>query len=285
MIITPYAYGAGTLWTPNDLSVGPELWLNESSGMTLSGSSVLQWDDISGNARHGTPGSSPTRNVSDLNGKRTVTFDGTNDALTFVTGGANTIFQNTAVGWGLAVVKKTAISGTSVDRCVWAWNCDSTGTAAVKNKRRFSFQLNSTVSSADTPALQGRSLDANGLSSAFGNPALTDTDWHVYMVIWDWANNNGYIYRDGLLETTDTALGTASNTSNTISYAVRLGSIAQTTGDIAFGDFSIAEWIIGSGTAPSAGEIAQLNGYAAWRFGLEGNLPGGHAYETAPPYV
>lgn len=65
---------------------GLQLWLDADDAATFtfsSGTSVSQWSDKSGNTRHwtqATSGNQPTRNGS-TNGRTTVVFDGTNDAL------------------------------------------------------------------------------------------------------------------------------------------------------------------------------------------------------------
>jgi hypothetical protein len=73
---------APEFWEPSQLA---ELafWLDadDASTITLNGSTVIQWDDKSGNARHViqvTATSQPT-NPIDLNNKRVIQFDGNND--------------------------------------------------------------------------------------------------------------------------------------------------------------------------------------------------------------
>lgn len=53
-------------------------------GITLNGSTVSAWADVSGNAKdfsQATPGAQPTFNAAGVNGKPTVTFDGVNDMI------------------------------------------------------------------------------------------------------------------------------------------------------------------------------------------------------------
>ena len=56
-----------------------------ASSITLSGSNVTAWNDISGNARHATQSTSsyqPTYGSTNINGGGTILFDGSNDFLT-----------------------------------------------------------------------------------------------------------------------------------------------------------------------------------------------------------
>ena len=70
---------------PSSIS-GLELWLDadDSSTITLNGSTVSQWDDKSGNNYHVTQSTAsyqPTYNTAQLNGKNVVTFDGNDDHI------------------------------------------------------------------------------------------------------------------------------------------------------------------------------------------------------------
>jgi len=71
-------------WTP--ALINTALWLDaaDASTVTVSGGTVSQWNDKSGNARHATQstvGNRPTYTSAALNGKNVLTFDGTNDTL------------------------------------------------------------------------------------------------------------------------------------------------------------------------------------------------------------
>jgi len=71
-------------WTPAQLSTA--LWLDaaDASTITLNGSTVSEWMDKSGNARHATQATAanqPTYTLNGLGGKPVLTFDGVNDFL------------------------------------------------------------------------------------------------------------------------------------------------------------------------------------------------------------
>ncbi|MFM6669133.1 MAG: hypothetical protein ACKPJO_03205 [Dolichospermum sp.] len=72
------------LLTPAQIST--DLWLDaaDSSTIILNGSTVSQWRDKSGNGRHATQATAanqPAYQATGLNGRPTIGFDGTNDAL------------------------------------------------------------------------------------------------------------------------------------------------------------------------------------------------------------
>ena len=77
----PSGGGGAELWTPADLTTGPQVWwdaLNAAS-ITESGGLVSQWNDISGNGNHATAvaGQEPTYATSHIH------FDGTNRFMSF----------------------------------------------------------------------------------------------------------------------------------------------------------------------------------------------------------
>jgi len=77
---------AMSTWLDLPVSTNVELWLdaNDSSTITLNGSTVSQWDDKSGNNYHisqATASNQPTYVTSVLNSKNIVRFDGVNDIM------------------------------------------------------------------------------------------------------------------------------------------------------------------------------------------------------------
>lgn len=84
----PYAHGVvwgvsvPEFWTPSQLD-GLALWLDadDASTITLNGSNVSQWDDKSGNNRNAsqTTATSQPTNPIDINNRRVIQFDGSDD--------------------------------------------------------------------------------------------------------------------------------------------------------------------------------------------------------------
>ena len=87
-------------------------------GITLNGSTVSAWADQSGNAKdYSEATNQPTYNATGLNGRPTLTFDGTNDKLASL---LNLAAPGTTPTWMFLCVKQ--ISWTSGDRIVGAAN-------------------------------------------------------------------------------------------------------------------------------------------------------------------
>ncbi len=75
------------------VKTGLDVWLDSTSGITLNGSTVSQWNDLSGNNKHAvmsTAGSQPTYVLNALNGKPVLRFDGVDDNMEIST----TAFRN-----------------------------------------------------------------------------------------------------------------------------------------------------------------------------------------------
>lgn len=94
----PRSLGA---WTPA-LLPNLSLWLDaaDASTITLNASTISQWRDKSGNARHvaqATAVNQPTYNTTGLNGRSVLEFDGVNDVL-----------LNTAAGLPVGTSARTA---------------------------------------------------------------------------------------------------------------------------------------------------------------------------------
>ena len=111
MVINPYLYASGGgVDSPDDLD-NLEVWLDASddSSVTHSSNSVSQWNDLSGNGRHFTQGTSaeqPTYN----NGSDYIEFDGSDDELT----NGNAVMYNSSNGGStfIAVVDNITIGNT-----------------------------------------------------------------------------------------------------------------------------------------------------------------------------
>jgi len=66
-----------------------KLWLKSDAGVTLNGSNVSKWSDLSGNGNdciQGTTVSQPLLVANQLNGYPVLRFDGINDFMTFASG-------------------------------------------------------------------------------------------------------------------------------------------------------------------------------------------------------
>lgn len=251
-------------WTPAELP-NLALWLDaaDSSTITLNGSTVSQWNDKSGNSRHasqGTAANQPTYTASGLNGKPVVTFDGSDDFFglpnSVAPSGANAIFASCTPN------HISNPSGTIIARAYnwgsWQFLSTSTGTAA-----RFGV---------------GRS----GIDEAQANIAgLTNATNKILTGVYDKANvrlsvNGG---------TFDSSAAYTPDISHHPSDATSIGTFRTTGGALAGLYRGQIHEIIVMHSAPSQDQIDKVQGYLAWKWGTEANLPSGHPFKNTPPTV
>jgi len=244
---------SGSTWSP--LALAPKLWLDaaDTDTITLNGSTVSQWDDKSGLNRHATQataGNQPANTPAGLDGKRVLTFDGSNDFfsvdLDFLANVSHSAF---------IVTKPTIYS-----------NIYGAATAAAGAK---SLHI-------------GFNGSANYRMNFWANdygPALTANfrAGSANILNFAWTSGIGkQIFANGGSEGSNTNAGTI----GTMSGGGRIGH-TTTASHGAFGG-DIAEFIILTGTVNLA-DRESLEGYLAHKWGLTGWLPTNHTYKTNGP--
>lgn len=255
-------------WTPANLTTPAILWSNDDSTATDAGSGACSlWGARqSGNAYDWVQGSGSARPLivpAGLNGRRTIRFDGTSDAMAISGTGlsgtnATAIYQNTGSGWLFIVYKKSATDGSGTDRMIFNV---TRGTDAAT---RLAVYASSTVNN-NTPRLLARRLDADASGGLLPAATSPGTAWTMALVLMDWTNGDGFIYLNGSLDAQNLSITSSGSTSNTTStLAPVLG--AQSASAL-FANIEVAEVLAGRGL-PSSPEIANLFAYAGNRWGL-----------------
>lgn len=238
------------LWTPEELGASLAFWLDadDASTITLSGSSVTQWDDKSGNGKDVSQGTASLQPVYDAVNK-VITFDGTNDVLvrtdSLITGGAaRSIF----------FVSQSNFGG-------YAFDHGEEGTSGA----RYSIRPNTAFIGFYFKNLQWSTIgDTNLGIFEFIQTGSTTSTISAY-----W---NGTFYsRTGAVN-----LGTDINTAN---FRITVGATVSLGGTL---DGDIAEIIVVNSATDTATR-EKVEGYLAWKWGLESNLPVSHPYKSAPP--
>ena len=259
-----------TLWTPTQLNTA--LWMDsdDSRTITLNGATVSQWNDKSGNARdvsQPTAAAQPTYSATGLNGKPILTFDG-GDLLLNNSPGA--LLRNVNGATLAAVVNYT---NNSVSRAVCSV---STATAG---QTRASLLVNNTTATGYLTG--GRRLDANSFQLS-GSSTFSAATPVIQIGVLDYANSDAFSYINGNLDATNTSFQTDGNTSDTNSAALYIGGSATGSTNPLLG--SVAEIVIIQ-SALNTAQRQNLEGYLAWKWGLQGQLPIAHPYKNIPPYV
>lgn len=261
-----------TLWTPAQIS--PSLWYDASDNATVfatdtgstlavTGGTVGRLADKSGNNRditQATAGRRPVYTAAGLNGRNVITFDGTDDIL-----------FSTSVGASGFV----SISILGVFRLV--------STSATED---IPMGTGLTGTSGTTRTLYRNSPSATMWWSHYNADYTSSTlTWDVgnYHIFGGWntalSGVNARLMRDGTV-TTGSIMGQNSvNTADGFSVGSFQGNVPIFAANMAVGEVLVFYRAISD-------EDRQLcEGYFAYRWGLQGNLPAAHPYKTSPPTV
>lgn len=248
------AYGRGRpAWTPSLIQTA--LWLDaaDASTITLNGSTVSQWRDKSGNARHvaqATAANQPTYTANGLNGKPVLTFDGINDFL-----------QATSF---------------TVSRIVSVMVVASTNNTAQNQ-----YLLDESNSATYGGGLSIR-FATTGSVRFWGQDVIAITD--IAGVIQGAASIIGGVENNSVRNAFLNGVSSPNSipgTSTRNALNPRIGHSNLLGG---FLDGIISEIVL-TDSALSTTDRQRLEGYLAWKWGLQSNLPANHPYKNSPPTV
>ena len=251
-------------WTPAELP-NLALWLDaeDAASITLNGSTVAQWSDKSGNARHvsqATVVNQPAYTANGLNGKPVLTFTGTN----FLSRTNDTFLQNAPA---VSIFLVVAYNNYTTSRRAVNVTAVSTGATRVV--------LFGTAGSLQSLA---RRLSAEAISVSSGTPAAANTPV-IHGSQLNFVNNSNTEVVNGVVATAATfSSGAGNSESNLINFEIG----AAVTTQLFLG--TMAEAIFISGIL-STTDRQRLEGYLAWKWGLVANLPSGHPFKNTPPTV
>lgn len=269
-LLVTYGVPPTPLWTPADLTVPPSIWLNDTSNISVTGSDLVQWDDISGNAIHFAAVGGPDVIASGLDGKRTILFDGSNGiANTGAT--AKALTNGIAAAWVMMLFKNSYAGAASLRHAAYI-STNATNTV------RFSYASDTTTATR-RPAARMRRADGDA-AAVLNASAAIDTNWHGHLCLMDYANRDCTINIDGTQDAqnlTFTSAGATTSATNSLDGIAFAGTTTSPSAHI-----EVAEIILGL-TLPSGAEIEMLEGYLFHKWGLEALLPALHTYKSAPP--
>jgi hypothetical protein len=281
------AGGEPTLWTPAQIAT--VLWFDASDSASITiATGVSQWNDKSGNDYHlvqATTSEQPAVLSEELNGLDVVSFDGSSDYLWNHDSALRDAWRNVGYGWTIAIYKKTGDDAAGANRNLLV----GTGGAGATRMAPF-IGRNNDASYYNAPTVQSERVDGSGNFLRFPSSAGSSYDAYV-LAAWDirWADDEAYLFADGAAAGSDSGKVGAGNTSNTTSNgALVLGAYPTSVGAnpnaANHADMDLCEVVAGN-TELTTTNRQLLEGYLAWKWGLEANLPGGHPYKDAPPTV
>ena len=275
--------GGGSLWQPSTSDM--YLWLDASdtSTITVTGTDVDQWDDksVNGHVFTGTTTTRPQSGTTTQNSLNVMYFD--RDYVTDAAGGGNfdllndgsesTIFivfspslePNPNIFFGLLGSNQAASAQTGAS--VW-WD------------DRSSVSRNETLIHQTTSASQ----DVENVMANSSSPAQT---WQMVAISGDSNNataaDRSYIYHNGNTAVQNSTKTGAANGGT--SHAMQIGALGSGTAPY---EGSIAEILIYEHLTVhpmNTAERQKIEGYLAWKWGIQASLPAGHPYESGAPTV
>jgi hypothetical protein len=259
----------GRLWTPAVLL--PNFWLDASDLSTITvATGVSQWRDKRGNgvnAVQATGANQPTYSATSFFGRPGITFDGVNDGLSIST----TAGQNTTHG------------------VFWVFQRIGAGTDTGGSGYRPEISCASSVGGADNGALHYvKNTNNLGASYPYYNapgPVTMNYDLTAGTVysntagqVMSFQNNvTGWgVWRNGLLEGTTAGLATPNSTNSGYNLAVQLVPVRTS-------NIIIAEVLHIPISNTTNRQLVE--GYLAWKWGLQTSLASTHPYINRPPLI
>ena len=250
-------FGGPKLWRPTEITTA--LWLDaeDTSTITLNGATVSQWADKSGNGRNATQATAANQPGYSASN---VTFADGSDVLTIGSASTGTFGYGTGDFAILAVVNPNARTST--------WGSEILTQHIFGTRADFSFRIipagnliyggtNATTiaTSSTTVALSQRSI---------AEITRTSNSFQLYI---NATNVGSATSSDSIGNGSGSSIG---NTFIPNSNAFLSGAINE---------------VLVVPTTLSTDNRQKLEGYLAWKWGLQASLPVGHPYKNTPPIV
>jgi hypothetical protein len=238
---------------------GCVLWLDgtDPAGTGIApanGDSISTWADKSGNGNNGTAGTAPSFNSSGIGGKGVVSFNG---STTFL----NSQDLYSGRSFSIFVVIRRQASITTQTAFM-------NGSEGIANRNLHLGWRNNTELFL---GFWANDLNFTSFPTYTGN---TSTE-PAYILTYTYTPGTRLIAVDGLTSAQDT------NSTNLISdVGARIGGGGSGAG-VSFDGF-LGEIIVLNGV-PVLSQRQQVEGYLAWKWGLQDSLPPTHPYKNFPP--
>ena len=275
--------GAPALWTPLNMATVPPIYLHAQHSVVTdvdgfcSAISNLGALGSAGDFSQANADNRPSILAAELNGKRILRFDGTNDVLSGGSTAQLNLLRNVNGAWGFLVYKKRTADATALSRAVFICANGTTGSS------RFQIKVGDSVGPAPNRlGMSGRRVDGDGLAR-LSSPNELAGSYVLGLVRMQYSTRLGEVYENGVLAASDSALTSSGSTTSNTASVQPLSIGASVAGGIA-ADIDLAALIVGTG-ALSVSDAERLEGWAAHEFGLAANLESGHPYKTTPPYA
>jgi len=241
-------------WTLSGVTSSKALY-DATSGVQVIGTSVTQWNDLSGNGNHLTPSNNGGTNDHTLVSKELNNLDVVrHDTDDYYSKSIGSVSGNITFAI-LCKVNGTGLSGSD--------SIFSMAGAAP------SFQLQAGINNQFRAHLAA----STGIGSDTSNTTNYADAWHIFLLKLDIANTVGKVFVDGSQSGSDISY-TTSLGATTLRIWTNRGNSSQPSGDI-------AEFVVVEDSSTSIQE--KIEGYLAHKWGLSANLPNNHPYKSSAP--
>ena len=255
-------YSSQVKFSPISIN-GLSLWLDAAttSSLTLSTNQVTQWNDLAGNTNLSNPGSNyPTYSATGLNGKPTINFAGNSTSFQTLYNSSPPALYSSLSSFSYFAVLKSVPSTANWATCFSIY-------------RNFVIYFGSAQNiNPSNPWFH----NGSALSSGSGDArAYIDNTIIIFRVTVSGGSASINIY-GGNGTYTNTLSVTAGTASSQIIY---VGASGYGPADSFNG---IISEMLFYNTALTALQYQQIEGYLAWKWGLQTNLPTTHPYYNSP---
>lgn len=264
--------GGPPAWTPADLGASLALWLDadDAATVTLNGSNVSQWADKSGNGHHlvqATAAAQPAFVASALNGKPGVRADGVDDELIAATGfAAESVMVFTVERW------LEWITNTSKAQNLWHTDLPVSGVANLEMRKE---QYLNVMTTRVSDGSVGGQIFLTGQNSA---NSLNIANICASQFNRATSIGNAFFNGNAIAGTTITSIPPSFGGR----FALFVGFAESTVTPVRNANAEVFETVVVSAALPDA-DRQKLEGYLAWKWGLERKLPFNHPYRDFPP--
>ena len=268
------------LWTPAALGLLLALWLdaNDSSTITLNGFTVSQWRDKSGNNRHASQSTVARQPTYITSGKRALSFNGTNSALSLANDlsilNAHSIF---VAAENIATINAATTSQLLLSGGTYA----GTGT----NTSEFYLGAGSVTGNITNERLSGIVVAEPVPGQVYGY-GKTDADVSGGFLLSNAFSASNNSFRGRLNGSNDfaTASSAGGYTSNNTRYPSVIRGIGHRKELSSYWNGQIWEIIVVPDYL-SLSDTELIEGYLAHKWDLTANLPNNHPFRFTPPFV
>lgn len=244
-------------FAPNYIS-GNTLWLDAQDTTATVGNPVTTWTDKSGSGFNATQAAANAPTIGSFNGLRTVTFNGTTQRLV----SNNTVPTNTHTL--IAVHRPALINGNSQGNTS-LFRYQPSGSYIV-----FPY-MNGVIPRGYITIYDGVPLDAG--SSTLVENSVTSA---FNIIVANINSGSQQIFRNGTLQSQNTQALTAGTSPTLVIGYYQLNNNEYYQGDV-------GEMIVYNRNL-SVPEQQQVEGYLAWKWGLQNSLPATHPYLRTPVF-